>query len=138
MELAQEIFAKPEPLFAGHPRFVRVKVALPLIGVSRSKLYALIRDGRVTAIKLDGATLIDLVSVAALFARCPTLMPSKHLREVSPEVLGFEPDPLKGFYLSQSDLSAMGLADSGVAGESVRALGPPGPGASEKPISGHR
>ncbi|MGY4433970.1 hypothetical protein ACVWWO_006447 [Bradyrhizobium sp. F1.13.1] len=75
--LAEELFG-PRDAFAGQARYQRVKSALTLIGFGKSKLYALVRQGRIRAVKLDGATFIDLGSVAALFAKCPEIAPERH------------------------------------------------------------
>ena len=90
MNLDHEIFGDPEPIFADSPRYVRVKAALPLIGVSRSTLYKLIGAGSIRAIKVGGATMIDLRSVAALFDRSPEIAPRKHQRVITAEALGLD------------------------------------------------
>lgn len=97
-----------EPL-TGHARYQRVKKALPLIGCGRSKLYRLIRDGRIRAVKLDGATFIDLASVAALFERCPEIAPVKPVgtEVMSAEELGLTPsDDLPALSITEADLRA--------------------------------
>jgi hypothetical protein len=129
MTLTNEIFGEPEPLFAGYPRFVRVKTALPLVGIGKSKLYELLRSGRITAIRLDGATLIDLHSVARLFSQCPAVVPQVHQRVVTEAVLGFpEHDPMPDFTITAADLAAMGHSDSGKAADAAEPV--PAPHAS--------
>ncbi|MGF6427337.1 hypothetical protein [Bradyrhizobium elkanii] len=85
MEIAR-IFEKPDPV-AGEPRYVRVKAALKLMGCGRSKLYRLLNEGRITAVRLDGSTYVDTASVAALFAACPTIRPKLKDEPPSRELL---------------------------------------------------
>jgi hypothetical protein len=116
-DLSDELFGTRGDPSAGHARYQRVKVALTLIGFKKSKLYALIRQGRVRAVRLDGATFIDLASVAALFAKCPEIAPERH-NTMTAEQLGLpvadlpaqEIDhavPLSSIRFAASDLAAM-------------------------------
>jgi hypothetical protein len=73
MNLEHELFGEPGDPFEGHRRYQRVKNALALLGCGRSKLYQLIRTGRVRAIRLDGMTMVDLASVSKLFSSFPPL-----------------------------------------------------------------
>ncbi|GEC52653.1 hypothetical protein ABIF38_005691 [Bradyrhizobium japonicum] len=82
---------RPDPLT--EKRYVRVSTALSLMSISKSKLYSLIREGRITAVKLDTTTYIDTYSVKALFTSCPRIKP-KH-KDVPPsrellKALGFD------------------------------------------------
>lgn len=98
MNSQDAIFSPGKPLFADEQRYQRVGRALTLIGCSKSKLYALIRGGRVKAIRLDGLTFIDMDSVARLFAECPQIVPEKHVvaSTLSATQLGLEePDRLE-------------------------------------------
>jgi hypothetical protein len=92
--LQNNIFEKVEA-FAGQPRYQRVKNALPLIGFGKTRLYELIKQGRIRAVKLDGATYVDLASVTSLFERCPEIVPLRHQLILTEADLGFPaPDPL--------------------------------------------
>lgn len=86
-EVAIELFGHRGDPFAGHARYQRVASALKIVGIGKSKLYDLIRKGRITAKKLDNITYIDLASVAALFAKCPQIAPLQH-NVVTAEQLG--------------------------------------------------
>ena len=115
-----QLFGTCKPLFEGEQRYQRVRRALTLMGCSKSKLYSLLRTGRIMAIRLDGLTYIDMQSVAALFEAYPEYMPSKIIeaRTLSAEQLGLpkpdepidlpappDPDaPLPDFCLSTADL----------------------------------
>lgn len=106
-ELAIELFGNRGDPFAGHPRYQRVKPALTLIGFGKSKLYSLIRQGRIRAVKLDGATFIDLHSVAELFARSPEIVAERH-NTITAEQLGLTEAELPAEEIAQ-DVSLKGL-----------------------------
>lgn len=50
------------------PLTVTVPVALAITGIGRTKLYALIAEGRVKIVKVDGRTLVNYASLEALTA----------------------------------------------------------------------
>jgi hypothetical protein len=105
MELEHELFGKPGDPFEGHHRYQRVKPALVLLGCGRSKLYQLIRTGRIRAVKIDHMTYVDLASVARLFSKCPEIVPVKHQHEISEAALGFpEPEPMPFLTITEADL----------------------------------
>lgn len=116
-DLNDALFGPRADPFAGSPRYVRVKNALTVIGLGRSKLYNLIKRGDIRAIKVGRATLIDLKSVTELFANAPQIAPAHH-NTISAQKLGFteaEPpadkigqeEPLTGLYLTAGDLDMM-------------------------------
>jgi hypothetical protein len=90
-----ELFVRPHRNpFEGQPRFVRVREALKIVGVGRTKLYALIGDGRIKARKIDGATFVDLLSVSELFASAPNIVPAQHRTpDVTAQDLGLPDEP---------------------------------------------
>lgn len=51
---------------ASKPLLVTVPHALQIVQVGRTKLYEMIGDGRVKAVKLDGRTLISYASLEQL------------------------------------------------------------------------
>ena len=54
------------------PEYARIPEAMRRYGLSRSRLYTLAGEGKVRFIKLGVATLVDLASVRAFLASCPT------------------------------------------------------------------
>lgn len=63
-----------EPYFANcEPICVRLNTALALLGIRKTKLYALIAAGEIEAIKIGRSTLIMRESLNAYVARAPRL-----------------------------------------------------------------
>jgi excisionase family DNA binding protein len=58
------------------PLAVSVSSAASLTGLSRSKVYALISDGRLDAIRVDGRRLVRFASIERLLA-----VPERHRQE---------------------------------------------------------
>ena len=125
MDSTINIFGLAEPLFANEPRYLRVKRALAVIGISKTTLYALIKARRVRAVKLRGMTFVDLQSFEELFRECPEIVPQKYAgkRMISAAALGLEeapdvaaprdPDgPLPSFGLTAADLAALAGPES--------------------------
>jgi hypothetical protein len=86
-------------------RELALSAALDLIGFKRSKLYGLIRQGHIRAVKIDATTFIDMQSGYALFAKALEIAPVEHRRTVTAQQLGFraEPaDPLADLHLRPS------------------------------------
>jgi len=54
------------------PEYGRIAEATRRYGLSRSRLYLLAGEGLVRFIKVGSATLVDLGSVRAYLASCPT------------------------------------------------------------------
>lgn len=52
------------------PLCVRITVAAQMLGIGRTKLYALIKRGELKTIKLDGSVLITMTSLEAFVQRC--------------------------------------------------------------------
>lgn len=50
------------------PLTVRIREACRMTGISRSKLYALIQQGKIEVIKVDAMTLVPVASIEALLA----------------------------------------------------------------------
>ena len=50
---------------AKRPRFVRVRTLVEQTGLSKSSIHSALRSGRLRAVKLNGAVLIDADSVEA-------------------------------------------------------------------------
>ncbi|PDT75087.1 hypothetical protein [Bradyrhizobium sp. C9] len=76
---------RPDPLT--EKRYVRVSRALELMGISKSKLYSLIRTDRIRAVKLDTVTYIDMFTVKTLFTSCPKIRPKTKDTPPSHELL---------------------------------------------------
>ncbi|MGY3240031.1 hypothetical protein ACVMAJ_006921 [Bradyrhizobium sp. USDA 4448] len=116
-DLANELFSPRDP-FAGVPRFQRVKNALSIIGISKSKIYALVRAGKVRAVKIDKLTYIDLASVNELFKNAPQIAPVQH-STLSAEQLGLAEASLPAADIAEEgelvigiiDLSALGVSE---------------------------
>lgn len=114
-DLAIQLFGPFVDPFKDSPRYQRVKSALTLIGFKKSKLYALIRQGRIRAVKLDGATFVDMASVAALFAACPEIAPERHTN-ITAEQLGLTVANLPAEDTPESgSLSSIRLGDGDLA-----------------------
>ena len=58
-----------------------------MIGISRTKLYDLIKSGRIIVLRLDGTRFVDMQSVSELFAKCPQVSPAAY-NTVTLEQLG--------------------------------------------------
>ncbi|MBR1208767.1 MULTISPECIES: hypothetical protein [unclassified Bradyrhizobium] len=101
-DLTNQLFRPRGDPFAGHARYQRVKSALTLIGFGKSKLYSLIRQGRIRAVKLDGASFVDMYSVAALFAACPEIAPLS-INTVTAEQLGLRTEKLQPEHLPAAE-----------------------------------
>ena len=54
------------------PEYGRIAEATRRYGLSRSRLYLLAGQGLVRFVKVGNATLVDLASVRAYMASCPT------------------------------------------------------------------
>lgn len=52
------------------PLCVRITVAAQMLGIGRTKLYALIKRGELKTIKLGGSVLITMTSLEAFVQRC--------------------------------------------------------------------
>jgi excisionase family DNA binding protein len=61
-------YGNPYPVMPVHPISVRIPVAVQLIGVSRSRIYELIRDGEIETVKIGTTTLIPMDSLERLIA----------------------------------------------------------------------
>jgi excisionase family DNA binding protein len=64
--------ADPTPLYIqGLPKYATISKTCELIGVARTKLYALIGDRSVRAVKCGGRTLCDMEQVLGWMATLP-------------------------------------------------------------------
>jgi excisionase family DNA binding protein len=55
------------------PKLVTIARALHDYGIGRTKLYELMKDGAIRAVKLGGRTLIDVASADAFFEALPEI-----------------------------------------------------------------
>lgn len=107
-------------LFGDIPKYQRVRKALDLIGIGRTKLYRLAAEGRITIIKMGNASFVDMTTVAALFAQCPEFTSMKVIEKqtMSAEQLGLPAEPpvdtppemadgLPAFTLTAADLDGL-------------------------------
>jgi excisionase family DNA binding protein len=74
-------------------RYEPVKRALSQVSIGRTKLYRLIREGRIRAVRLDGSTYIDMQSVARMFESLPELRPASPMRVLSAADIGLPDEP---------------------------------------------
>jgi excisionase family DNA binding protein len=66
---------RPQELSLVRPRFARMKVACQYSGYGQSKMYELIRSGKIAAVKDGRTTLVDLDSVDRYHASLPKIGP---------------------------------------------------------------
>jgi Helix-turn-helix domain len=59
----------------GRPRLLLFKEACRYGGFGKSKAYALIREGKIAAFKMDKRTMIDVASIDAFHASLPPANP---------------------------------------------------------------
>lgn len=62
-------FAHPSERAAGEPLTVRIRRAVELTGIGRSKMYELIAAGEIQVIKVGSSTLVIFSSLKAFVAR---------------------------------------------------------------------
>lgn len=68
------------------PEYIAVRHALERYGIKASKLYKLIREGSLTAIKCGSKTLIHVPTADGWFSNLPKLPPrDQHVPEAKPK-----------------------------------------------------